>query len=360
MPSTTTSNSKQKTPPLGECIARDRFSRYADEDARNSIRMRVLHPDDVLMGRGVARNEFAGNVRYRDIVARHKEEYLATKKRSHKDVVARKVIKAVESNGGRFLRALGLSGEDQDLFVVEERSIVLEKVKQALRFVGREMKNQFHHRITTGGEASSGSLTTSSLRTNADRKTSASSSYGGPALQSAVSPSMSQASVAIAESLALFETSLIQALLQNRSLLDAISSADQAQYNHSSVDASRQPAGSLVASSTFLQNCDDACPNLLAILLAGGGSGPALHLPMVPVSSSYPGRCEGSLESIVAQIVTPRRDILNTLPNRYISRSALSNTTSASVNALQAVLPSMNDNNIRMILSVLHSHLHSE
>mmetsp|Transcript_31705 Transcript_31705/g.76970 ORF Transcript_31705/g.76970 Transcript_31705/m.76970 type:complete len:335 (-) Transcript_31705:3417-4421(-) len=95
-----------------------------------------------------------GNLRYRDIIHLYTNEYVNAKKRIEKERITKLVKKAVESNGGRFLRplsmsstslAMGISGgepkdattpgehDDNALFVVESNAKIMEKIKRALR-----------------------------------------------------------------------------------------------------------------------------------------------------------------------------------------------------------------------------------
>lgn len=57
---------------------------------------------DVLMGRGGATNNNAGNIRFRDIVASKQLVYLDCKKKEKK-AIAEDCVETVRKNGGRFL-----------------------------------------------------------------------------------------------------------------------------------------------------------------------------------------------------------------------------------------------------------------
>jgi hypothetical protein len=106
---------------------------------------------DVMMGRGIGPNEHPGNKRYRTIVHSFQSDYLATKKRNEKEKIARKAIRNVKANGARFIKQVegalvstsdgnkeGPKGKKRNSkqWVVVEKETVLEKTKQALRFVG--------------------------------------------------------------------------------------------------------------------------------------------------------------------------------------------------------------------------------
>jgi hypothetical protein len=119
---------------------------------------------DVMMGRGIGPNEHPGNRRYRTIVHSFQPEYLATKKRKEKEKIARKAIRTVKANGARFIKPVegalatdsnkeGPKGKNKHSkrWVVVEKETVLEKTKQALRFVGH-----YHNKNRKSGDSSEG------------------------------------------------------------------------------------------------------------------------------------------------------------------------------------------------------------
>ena len=63
---------------------------------------------DVLTGRGSGPYEQAGNVHFRELVARRKEEYLALNQRDSKmkNQIAKEIAEEVRSKGGRFLKKI--------------------------------------------------------------------------------------------------------------------------------------------------------------------------------------------------------------------------------------------------------------
>jgi hypothetical protein len=63
----------------------------------------TIGPHDVLCGRGGATNNHEGNRHFRAIVVDHQTEYLIARK-MEKAVIARQIVEAVHSNGGRFLK----------------------------------------------------------------------------------------------------------------------------------------------------------------------------------------------------------------------------------------------------------------
>jgi hypothetical protein len=99
-------------------------------------------PYDVLLGRGAPMVNFAGNVRFRELVAARLEEYSRARRRQTKDTIAREIMALVEQRGGRFLRKvdaqeeieLGVQPNDgASAWVSVEEDVAIEKVKQALR-----------------------------------------------------------------------------------------------------------------------------------------------------------------------------------------------------------------------------------
>jgi hypothetical protein len=385
-------------------------------DEGHSNIVRDFHPDDVLMGRGVARNEHSGNVRYREIVARYKEEYLATKKRVQKNRIARKVQKSVESNGGRFLRECGLSGGEQNLFVVEERSIVLEKVKQALRFLGRENKERIHQ--SSNHAAAPSAIPAQKLDKESQKMP---SSSGG---ESALHQRETLTSVSLVSDTAIstpthpiVQASLVQALLQQRSLINDVSTLKQPEHqplSHTApvvtatypstftqgveqsitssqlMSASIHPERAISAllesirrPNNFVENshqsamtlqhtsqpsphhCVNINPNLLAMLLSGGAGASALHVPSLSApslsaSNFYPSMFGGSTASTQAQIPMSMQGSYAQLPTNGVWDIGQVNATTAAGTALRAALPTMDDNQIRMILTLLNSRRNSE
>jgi cytochrome bd-type quinol oxidase subunit 1 len=63
---------------------------------------------DVLLGRGKRVSEWPGNIHFRQVVNRYREEY-ATAERANKVKIAAAVIAAVQNVGGRFVREAGRS-----------------------------------------------------------------------------------------------------------------------------------------------------------------------------------------------------------------------------------------------------------
>jgi hypothetical protein len=120
-----------------------------------------VHPHDVLFGRGSGPNDHEGNIRFRELVAQRKGEYMATNHRQTKARIAQDIVNQVLGVGGRFLKKLeaeevsskGLlllslddnnddnnnnsirnnNNNDVDVYQVVGDDTVMEKAKQALR-----------------------------------------------------------------------------------------------------------------------------------------------------------------------------------------------------------------------------------
>lgn len=99
-----------------------------------------VNPNDVLFGRGSGPNDHEGNIKFRDMVASRKAEYLATNHRQTKAKIAKEVVDSVFACNGRFLKKLEPSeiqkiGFDasHDLYTLVDDDTIMEKAKQALR-----------------------------------------------------------------------------------------------------------------------------------------------------------------------------------------------------------------------------------
>ena len=112
-----------------------------------------IGPHDCLLGRGAGPNEHAGNISFRLVVSKHKKEYMATTNRQVKNLIAQRTIDLIKSNGGRFLQKV--KGRDDEVYMLADDSVVLEKTKQALRHIERAKRAA--RRQGKGMEASTGS-----------------------------------------------------------------------------------------------------------------------------------------------------------------------------------------------------------
>eukprot|EP00980_Cylindrotheca_fusiformis_P015392 scaffold4329_cov115-Cylindrotheca_fusiformis.AAC.9 len=97
-------------------------------------------PNDVLFGRGSGPNDHEGNIKFRDLVAKRKGEYMSTNHRQTKAIIAKDVVDSVFQSQGRFLKKveaaelqkLGFPASTDIYQIVDEKTI-MEKAKQALR-----------------------------------------------------------------------------------------------------------------------------------------------------------------------------------------------------------------------------------
>lgn len=100
----------------------------------------LLRLSDVLFGRGSGPNDHEGNIRFRQLVAERKHEYMTTNHRLTKSSIAKEIAGHVFAANGRFmkrvepseLKELGLP-EGSDVWEIVGEDAVMEKVKQALR-----------------------------------------------------------------------------------------------------------------------------------------------------------------------------------------------------------------------------------
>ena len=101
----------------------------AGNAAGNEIYVQQPGSDDVLCGRGGATNNHEGNVRYRQLVQSHQDEYLLAVK-SEKKAVAASIVATIHSRGGRFLKKC-TDGRPGWTDIGQKKS--REKTSQALR-----------------------------------------------------------------------------------------------------------------------------------------------------------------------------------------------------------------------------------
>jgi hypothetical protein len=103
-----------------------------------------LRSNDVMMGRGAGMIHNMGNVRFRELVATRKEEYVRAERNHKKQTIAKQILAEIARRNGRFVRkvdkpeevkALGIP-EGTQAWVLANSDAVLEKVKQALRDKG--------------------------------------------------------------------------------------------------------------------------------------------------------------------------------------------------------------------------------
>jgi hypothetical protein len=102
-----------------------------------------LETNDVMMGRGSCASRNVGNVRFRELIAKRKQEYLRAGRNCTKQMIAMEIVAEITRRKGRFVRqakpeesqALGIPN-GTEAWVLADNAVVLEKVKQALRDKG--------------------------------------------------------------------------------------------------------------------------------------------------------------------------------------------------------------------------------
>mmetsp|Transcript_44887 Transcript_44887/g.108936 ORF Transcript_44887/g.108936 Transcript_44887/m.108936 type:complete len:584 (+) Transcript_44887:130-1881(+) len=99
-----------------------------------------VRPNDVLFGRGSGPNDHEGNIRFRELIAQRKEQYMNTNHRQTKAKIAKDIVDQVFGVDGRFLKKLEGKeltklgyGQGQDVYQVASDDMIMEKAKQALR-----------------------------------------------------------------------------------------------------------------------------------------------------------------------------------------------------------------------------------
>jgi hypothetical protein len=100
----------------------------------------VVNANDVLFGRGSGPNDHEGNIKFRDMVAKRKGEYMSTNHRQTKATIAQEVVGSVFQVQGRFLKRLEAAElqklgfpSSTEIYQIVDDNTVMEKAKQALR-----------------------------------------------------------------------------------------------------------------------------------------------------------------------------------------------------------------------------------
>lgn len=100
----------------------------------------LVTPNDVLFGRGSGPNDHEGNIKFRDMVAKRKGEYMSTNHRQTKATIAKDVVNSVFQAQGRFLKKLEAAELQKlgfpastEIYQIVDDNTVMEKAKQALR-----------------------------------------------------------------------------------------------------------------------------------------------------------------------------------------------------------------------------------
>jgi hypothetical protein len=98
---------------------------------RTQLVINSIEPDDVVLGRG-NHIHIDGNTKFRQLVHARSKEYWSCQDNFAKDLIARQIVETVTSRGGRFLRKVRTSGEE-DQWELANKETVLVKVKQTFR-----------------------------------------------------------------------------------------------------------------------------------------------------------------------------------------------------------------------------------
>jgi len=149
-----------------------------DSDNNAVIIVKRLQPYDIIMGRGSLQTEYQGNKRLRELVQDYRQAYVGSNKHKDKQQIALAILSTVLVQGGRFLRRVE-DEEDQKVIqsqtqsssssgsgappnhkgksaitfaqpqspsssflwqVVEDRTLLIQKIKQMMRDVGPETR----------------------------------------------------------------------------------------------------------------------------------------------------------------------------------------------------------------------------
>lgn len=99
-----------------------------------------VNPNDVLSGRGSGSNDNEGNIKFREMVAQRKNEYISTRNREAKANIAQEIVNTVLHAQGRFLKKIEGSDlknmrfpRNTELYQIVDPETAMEKTKQALR-----------------------------------------------------------------------------------------------------------------------------------------------------------------------------------------------------------------------------------
>lgn len=130
-------NSQDSSGTIGSC---ENKMRSEVNPARVNIVAKVPTDSDVLSGRGKGVNNHKGNIRFRDIVRKYKNDFLEAESKKIKTHITAMIVKEIRSLDppGRFLEPHGMS----DLWVEIGDENAMKKTAQALReFAKRKNSN---------------------------------------------------------------------------------------------------------------------------------------------------------------------------------------------------------------------------
>ena len=97
----------------------------------NDSYITLLHPNDVIVGRGPVPNDYEGNKRFRVLIRRHRKSYTSGG-RLKKQQLGSDILNQIHAVGGRFLKQVDPALAVDAYYEVSE-NVALAKIKQALR-----------------------------------------------------------------------------------------------------------------------------------------------------------------------------------------------------------------------------------
>ena len=135
-----------------------------------------LNGYDVLLGRSVPKWKCSGNGIFRNLIARHGDEYRSLNKHVYKDEIARRILLTIRALRGRFLRQIELSSvkerlnidSDTEAWVVVDEETSLQKIKQALRDLPYNAKSPSASTVVRENFGAAPKLITTEERISAD------------------------------------------------------------------------------------------------------------------------------------------------------------------------------------------------
>jgi hypothetical protein len=137
-----------------------------DNSSTNADRITLPEPNDVLLGRGAAANDWIGNQRFRDMIDERRAEYTSHSKFDPKKKIAKEILDKVHAVGGRFLRLIETSEPvdsiiEEGVWEVVGEKVALDKVKQGLR--EKRPKKQGGTAVQNATSSASGGIHTPTL-----------------------------------------------------------------------------------------------------------------------------------------------------------------------------------------------------
>jgi hypothetical protein len=99
-------------------------------------------PQDVLCGRGMPFQSYPGNVAMHELVGKHRDEYMSSK-RAQKPLVIKKIIQKLKDSGARFLRPYGeFHSSEDDLWVEVDDQYIYDKISHVMRHRQRAARSE--------------------------------------------------------------------------------------------------------------------------------------------------------------------------------------------------------------------------